>query len=320
MADWFYAALLAGGVTWGLLFWLLRLDGALPLDHPNARSLHAVPVPRIGGVGIAAGLGTVTWVLGDAGLGLILVLALALAALSWLDDWRGLPVLLRLPLHLAAAVALVFSAGISGFTALALMLAVVWMVNLYNFMDGSDGLAGGMAISGFGCYAVAAWLEGDLEIARQATAVAAAALGFLWFNRPPARLFLGDVGAIPLGFLAAALGLEGWRRGLWPAFFPAVAFAPFIVDASVTLAQRLARGERIWLAHRDHYYQRLARLGWSKGRLLAVAYPLMAISAASALIMVWLPDWSVAAGLVCGGSLFTAGWWVDRLWRRRGAP
>jgi UDP-N-acetylmuramyl pentapeptide phosphotransferase/UDP-N-acetylglucosamine-1-phosphate transferase len=160
-------------------------------------------------------------------------------------------------------------------------IAVVAMTNFFNFMDGANGLAGGMAVAGFATYAIAAW-DVAPGLAATATALAAAAAGFLSFNLS-GRIFMGDGGSVPLGFLAATLGLEGWRRGLWPAWFPPLAFAPFVVDASLTLARRVLRRDRFWEAHREHYYQRLVRSGWSHARLAAWGYVLMLACAAAAL-------------------------------------
>ncbi len=318
MREWLPPVLTAFLASYALLFWLLRLRLALPLDHPNQRSLHVTPVPRIGGLGLIAGVAASLLWAPPAGLESILLLTLALAALSWLDDWRGLPVSLRLAAHLAAAGLFVLGSGLAEgqlVWALLLALAVVWMTNLYNFMDGADGLAGGMAIFGFAAYAVAAWLAGDMDMARLAACVAAAAAGFLRFNFPPARLFLGDVGAVPLGFLAAALGLEGWRRGLWSPALPVLAFAPFIIDAGVTLLRRLLRGENAGEAHREHYYQRLIRMGWSRRRLALAAYPLMAASAASAVWVAHSPGWQTTLITIWGGLYVWGLAWVDRRWR-----
>lgn len=257
------------------------------LDHPNQRSLHAAPVARTGGVGIMLGaLAGMTLAGADP---LLLLLALALTLLSLLDDWKGLSPLVRLVGHLTVAGVFVAGAltGLGAVAALALVLAVGWTVNLYNFMDGADGLAGGMAVFGFAAYAIAAWMLGEPAFARVNLCVAASALAFLRFNFPPARIFMGDAGSIPLGFLAAALGLAGWNAGLWPLWFPAVVFAPFVVDASVTLLRRALRGERIWQAHRTHYYQRQVLMGWSHRQVALAEYLLMLTSACAALIALW---------------------------------
>lgn len=322
MSAWLPPLLAAFLAAYGALFLLMRLRPPLPLDQPNARSLHAAPVPRIGGLGIVAGVAAALSWTRPVGLEVALLLALGLAALSWLDDWCGLSVRLRLPFHLATAALLLATSDLAsaqlGWPAwIGLTLAVVWMSNLYNFMDGADGLAGGMALFGFATYAVAAALAGDAELARLAAVIALAALAFLFFNFPPARLFLGDVGAVPLGFLAAALGLEGWRRGLWPPALPLLAFSPFIVDAGVTLLRRLWRGENPAQAHREHYYQRLIRMGWSHRRLALTTYPLMLACAASAVCLVLAPGLQPAL-MVIWGSVYVLGMaWVDKRWRGR---
>ena len=220
------------------------------------------------------------------GNGLLIALAVGLTLLSLFDDWKSLPSGVRLLGHLTAAVifVLVFFPYANWIALLLLVLAVGWMTNLYNFMDGADGLAGGMAVAGFGCYAAAAWLGGNVAFALVSLNIVAAAAAFLMFNFPPARLFMGDAGSIPLGFLAAAMGLIGYREELWPLWFPLVAFGPFIVDASITIVRRALRGERIWKAHRSHYYQRLVLAGWSHRRLAVAEYGLMLISGFAALL------------------------------------
>lgn len=158
-------------------------------------------------------------------------------------------------------------------------------------MDGADGLAGGMAVIGFGTLALLAWMGGAVMLAAHCAAIALAALAFLRFNFPPARLFMGDVGSIPLGFLAAASGILGTLHQVWHWSLPLLVFSPFIVDASATLLARLRRGERIWRAHRTHYYQRLVRGGWSHRRLAYAEYALMSGAAVSALAATLRPEW-----------------------------
>jgi UDP-N-acetylmuramyl pentapeptide phosphotransferase/UDP-N-acetylglucosamine-1-phosphate transferase len=186
-------------------------------------------------------------------------------------------------------------------------------------MDGSDGLAGGMALFGFGGYAVAA-LSGptpQIDLGIASAAIAGAAAGFLLFNFHPARIFLGDSGSIPLGFLAGALGYWGWLKGTWPVWFPALVFAPFIADASVTLLRRLARGERFWQAHREHYYQRMVQLGMGHGRTACAWYLLMLAGimlAVRALGFSSLGQWCAVAGWAI--VVTAAGAVVDVYWRR----
>ncbi|HET7549507.1 MAG TPA: UDP-phosphate N-acetylglucosaminyl 1-phosphate transferase [Usitatibacter sp.] len=253
------------------------------LDRPNERSLHRVPTLRIGGIGVmAAALPWAFWQ-ADRSMALVLACAAALALLSLADDLRSLPAGVRLAAHLAAAALVVSQAGMPLAPAAIVVVAIAWMTNLFNFMDGADGLAGGMGAIGFAAYAIAAGFAAQPALAIAAAALASACAGFLAFNFPPARVFLGDAGSVPLGFLAGALGLYGWSRGAWAPWFPCIAFAPFVVDATITLLRRTAAGERPWHAHRGHYYQRLVLSGWSTRRLALTEYALMLASAGAAL-------------------------------------
>ncbi|HEY5993167.1 MAG TPA: glycosyltransferase family 4 protein [Gallionellaceae bacterium] len=276
------AALVSGLLT---LILLLSKAGKAIQDVPNERSLHEVAVPRIGGVGMMAGILS-GWALMLKMLEWWLVLpAILLFAVSLVDDMHGLSVKKRLTVHLAAALILVWGSGLLAqypVAAVALLLAVVWMTNLFNFMDGSDGLAGGMAFIGFTVYGAASLMHGDENQAMVNFAVSAAALGFLFHNFHPARVFMGDAGSIPLGFLVAALGVWGWQHDTWPAWFPVLVFSPFIVDATVTLIKRSLRGAKITEAHREHYYQRLVQMGWGHRNVALAEYALMLAAGISA--------------------------------------
>jgi UDP-GlcNAc:undecaprenyl-phosphate/decaprenyl-phosphate GlcNAc-1-phosphate transferase len=303
-------------ISWLVLGWLLRRGGPLPMDHPNARSLHATPTPRIGGLGIMAGVLVAAVWLADAALLPVTLGAFALAAVSLLDDLRGLPVKVRFLAHFLAAAGCLLALGLDGWALLAGTLAVVWMTNLFNFMDGSDGLAGGMAVVGFGALALAAWTGNAPGLAVFSAAIAAAALGFLRFNFPPARVFMGDAGSIPLGFLAATLGILGVRQNVWSWVFPVLVFSPFIVDASVTLVRRASRGEKIWQAHRSHYYQRVVLLGASHRQLALAAYVLMLGMAAQAFTLLIVPiytTWVLIMSVAIYMMIFLA---IDVRWRR----
>ena len=315
MSSEWIAPLAAFLVCWLLLAWLLR-RGSLPMDHPNERSLHATPTPRVGGLGIMAGVGAASLWLADATLFPLMLAAFALAALSLLDDLRGLPVALRFLAHFVAAAACLLAFGLTGWVLMGSILAVVWMTNLYNFMDGSDGLAGGMAVVGFGALALAAMLGGAPGLSVFCAAIAAAALAFLRFNFPPARVFMGDAGSIPLGFLAATLAILGAMREVWPWLFPLLVFSPFIVDASVTLIRRALRGEKIWQAHRSHYYQRAVLLGASHRQLALAAYALMLAMAGLAFALRSFPQHAVWVLILSATPyllIFTA---VDFRWQR----
>ena len=312
---------------------LLRAGAQLPHAAPNARSLHRHPVPRVGGLALWAGfLPVAAWVGSGlpGGFAGWLPAWLAIAAISLYDDVQGAPVLARLSVHGAAALwsaawlmrmpGSVLPGVVPGGTylvAVALIaLVIVWSANLYNFMDGSDGIAGATTLIGFAAYAIAA--DGDTPLRLACVALAAAAVPFLAVNRPPARMFLGDVGAVPAGFLAAMLGIGGALRGDWPAWFPVLVFLPFVGDASWTLLRRLLRGERVWEAHCMHYYQRLNQLGAGHAGTLALYGGLTAAAALTALVCrarapesggAALLAWSIALAI-----LFAA---IDYHWRRK---
>ena len=311
----FFAPAIAAAVCIGVMVILLE-NKMSPLDQPNERSLHSKPVPRSGGIAIMAG--TLVAVLMVMSHFVAAWLAAILSALSFIDDRHSLSALIRLAVHFSAGATFLVLAGApsSILVFLALLFAIVWLTNLFNFMDGSDGLAGGMAVIGFGTYGIAAILAGGNEIGFISLSVAAAAAGFLIFNFPPARIFMGDVGSIPLGFLAATIGVLGWTNGLWPISFPLVVFAPFILDATVTLFRRALRKERIWQAHRDHYYQRLVLSGWTHGRLAIAEYAIMLVCAVSAVTLTLVPRVGVVP-ISLGVALILVALMimVDRRWR-----
>ena len=281
--------LAAGAVTFLLLRWMLsRPHGAIPLDHPNERSLHTQPVPRVGGMAICIGA---LPVLATVWSPLVAGIAAALALVSYMDDKRHLPIKARFVAHIVAAGLLMTTMeSVTPWPMLAMgALATAWMINLYNFMDGSDGLAGGMTLIGFGAYAVASFLADSQPLALGSATIAVCSVAFLYFNLHPARTFLGDAGSVPLGFLAAAIGFIGWRDGAWPWWFPLVVFSPFIVDATATLVRRMLAGERFWAAHRSHYYQRLVQLGWGHRKTANAEFALMLACAAIGLVTVEQP-------------------------------
>ena len=210
-----------------------------------------------------------------------------------------------------------FAVSLPGWARILLtLLFTIWMINLYNFMDGMDGFAGGMAVIGF---STLAWLgRADAGFAAVCLTVAAASAGFLIHNFPPAKIFLGDTGSIALGFLAAACSLWGSKAGLFPFWVALLVFSPFIVDATVTLLRRLLRGEKVWEAHRNHYYQRLVLLGWGHHYTVLAEYALMLACAGSAGLAIHLPP--AGQAMLAGGWLLVYGllmWGVGRLERRR---
>ncbi len=195
----YYSPLFSALVSVSLIALIIRGKlGNKIQDIPNERSLHVAPTPRIGGIGLIAGV-LAGWLLLPGELRWWIVLPLLLLfGISLIDDMRGLPVRLRLTAHLVAAALLVAGSGLHlhhGVLVVALVwLVTVWMTNLYNFMAGSDGLAGGMALFGFAAYGAAAWLAQDNTLAALNFSISAAALGFLFYNFPPAKVFMGDAG------------------------------------------------------------------------------------------------------------------------------
>ena len=301
-----------------ILVTLLRTGWAwdIAVDIPNQRSLHVRPVPRVGGWGVVPA-SLLLIALCAPSLRWIAFGAAILAVVSQIDDRRGLSARVRFAAHvIVVGVAVSTSVvDVAWWFAAVLVVALVWLVNLYNFMDGSNGLAGGMTVFGFASYAIAA-APSQPELAAAAAAVAGAGLGFLVLNFNPARIFLGDMGSIPLGFLAGALGFWGWQHEAWPIWFPALVFAPFIADATVTLLRRLARGEKFWQAHREHYYQRLVQLCGTHVRVALIYYCLMLAGSAIALFALHLSTLTQWLAVVCWyAALGLVGWRIDCLWR-----
>lgn len=294
-----------------LTWWLASPRAALRiLDTPNARSLHARATPRTGGVALLGSVlltvvtlvlltrsGVVAGRLADVGRAFqerdllsMLAAATVLGAVSLWNDRREVSPALRLATQCLAAGGVIWVGQLTiasfyvpfigvvvlGWSAyLFTLLFMVWMSNLYNFMDGMDGFAGGMTVIGFGFLGGLAVTQGSLGLGSLALTIAAAAGGFLFYNYPPARIFMGDVGAVPLGFLAASLAVKGNRDSVLGLWVPVILFSPFIVDATVVLLRRMMRGAKVWEPHREHYYQRLVLAGWSHRKTVGVEYLLM---------------------------------------------
>ena len=246
------------------------------LDIPNQRSLHAKPTPKLGGLAIMTSV-IFSAILYCTELLYLVPFLLALIALSLLDDLVSVKPLIRLAIHFLTAITFLFALDLQTnyLFLIILLFFLVWMINLYNFMDGSDGLAAGMSIIGFGCYAILSIIIGDLDFAIFNIIIITACIGFLFFNFPPAKIFMGDTGSIPLGFLCGALGIIGWYKLLWPLWFPLVVFSPFIIDSGITLLKRLINKESLMDAHRSHYYQRAILIGYSHKQVALFSYGLM---------------------------------------------
>jgi UDP-N-acetylmuramyl pentapeptide phosphotransferase/UDP-N-acetylglucosamine-1-phosphate transferase len=275
--------------------------------HPNERTLHSMPTPQTGGLAVIGSV-VISLILAASILAItqpskpvlpkglasgsvwIVVSMLLIFVVSFIDDCVGLPAVLRLGVQAVSACIIIGGVGLTlsfipipggpnvllGIAAIPVsVLVLLWMANLYNFMDGMDGFAGGMTFFGFGFLAYFGWQAHFPVMLIIATFVAMGALGFLTHNFPPARIFMGDAGSITLGFLAGTLMILGVRDGIFELWVPVMIFSPFIVDATVTLIRRIFRRKRIWEAHREHYYQRLVLIGWSHRRTVLAEYGIM---------------------------------------------
>lgn len=300
-AAFLLAWLLTTGATALLRRALLRRQ---VLDRPNERSSHTEPTPRGGGWAIVPvvllGWGLIAWIAGDLDqAGPVLIAAASLGVLSWADDLQPVPAHWRLLAHLLAAWAavaalppgaLVFQGWLPPLLDRALtVLGLVWFINLFNFMDGIDGLSGAETLSlGGGLWLVELLAGHPGPEPAYGAILAGAALGFLTWNWHKARIFLGDVGSIPLGFLAGWLLVRAATQGFW---LPALILPLYyLADATWTLGRRLLRGERIWQAHRQHFYQRAARRERRHDRVVIAVLignaALIAVSAAT-LVSAW---------------------------------
>ena len=270
------AAIATGVFCWlatGALIPMLRRGDML--DYPNERSSHIAPTPRGGGIAMTGSV-LLAWIaLGHAGLVESSVISIVigttlLAVVSWIDDLRGLSPGVRLIAQGVAVtvgiLALPAHSGLSAWPGPALYFSAIgliwiWWINLFNFMDGIDGLAVSEAA------AICAGLllftmvgdGADPTAALLAAGIVGAAVGFLVWNWSPARIFLGDVGSVPLGSLSGFLLLDLAVRGRWKIALILPLY--FLADATITLFRRLLRGERVWEPHRQHFYQRAVRKG-----------------------------------------------------------
>ena len=243
---------------------------------PNARSAHTVPVASIGGLGfVLPTLAWLCWSAAQRGDPFSLVLAAGgavLALIGILDDLFELAAGLRLPIHLATAAAAAVVA-IDGHLALVAVCAIglAWFVNLYNFMDGIDGIAGSQAA----IFCLGALYFGGAQDATLWILLASCA-GFLCLNWAPAKVIMGDTGSGFLGFVIGALALHLWQMGALPLVTSLILLAAFWFDASYTLAVRCCTRQRIAEAHSNHLYQKLARR-WGHGHTTAALWAYAAL-------------------------------------------
>ncbi|KRR14284.1 glycosyl transferase [Bradyrhizobium valentinum] len=311
------AALLSGVLTWAIRPLLLRIA----LAKPNARSSHRVPTPQGGGIAvIAATLIAAAAVIAFAGAVEMRIpvavfgATLFVAAIGFADDVKSIPVVPRLLLQGAAVAAVILAAPENLRIVSAcpfwlerglLLLAGLWFVNLVNFMDGLDLMTVAEIVPVTGALVLLGWLA---ELPAPATVVAAALfgamLGFAPFNRPVAKIFLGDVGSLPIGLLI------GWclLQLAWHQHITAALLLPlyYLADATVTLFRRMARREPFWAAHRTHFYQRATDNGFSVSRVVSEVFALNVMLAALAIGSAMTPLTAIKSLLFIAGAIATA--------------
>lgn len=298
------------------------------IDVPNQRSAHEQPTPRGGGLAIVAVVTVLTCFIAVAGMlqwrtaVAIVPAAAAVALVGWVDDRRGVPPLPRFAVHLlAAAWATAWLGGLPGIRmagselelglagSVLAVIAIVWSTNVYNFMDGIDGLAGVEAAFAGAVGGFLLLVDGITGLGALAVGVAAAALGFLSWNLPPAKIFMGDVGSGFLGFMFGATALASERLGGPPLTVWLLLLAVFVFDGTVTLARRMLARRKWHLAHRSHAYQRAAQVtGRHRPVLLAVAGLNVALAAIA--VGIWKYPARTGAGVLAAMVLLASAYIV----------
>lgn len=309
---------IASGVSAYVLVELIRrVLGARVVDIPNARSSHSRPTARGGGLAIvvvfAFGV-LLAWTsslvsIGSGAEAGFVMCALGIGIIGWLDDLYDLSVGLRMAAQVGLV--LVFLSTISLPTMVGLPLVgtinvhslsgAIWFVwilaatNIYNFMDGIDGIAGSQAVVGGAFWSFWGWNSGNLFVELVGLLLLSSAMGFLVHNWPPAKIFMGDVGSSFLGFTLAALVVVGSMSDPKAAFAGILVLWPFMLDGSFTLFRRLLRGENVLRAHRSHLYQRLVIAGFSHQSVTLLYGGLSLVGVVLAVL--WTLDSAMAGGI-----------------------
>lgn len=318
----------AAFVLVGLMLLITRRTGLV--DMPGSRSSHSKPIPTGAGVALIAALWLASGLyplFADAiqtgtdmfpgWIPLLLMPASLLCFVGFLDDRRSLAAGTRLLVQLIAA--LMFMFGIRGALGEMVWLVapglvfLIWSMNAYNFMDGSHGMAGMQGLIGGVSLAGCLLLADAPGLSLAAASLAGVCAGFVPWNAPRARIFMGDSGSVALGFLFAGLGLYAYVGGLLS--LPVVLLLQIIfhLDAGLTLLSRIRNKERWYTAHRRHVYQRLLVNGWTHGQVLSLYTALNALLVAPAMVVATLQgQWSWAIfGFVTG--ILSLAWYTVSL-------
>lgn len=300
-------ALLLGLVSWGITWWMLQRVRIM--DVPNARSSHERPTPRGGGVSIV-----LTFVIGIIGIFLFadqayiedqyflafLISAIVMSLISFYDDIKNYPFHIKLITHLFAIFIVLISGlvidamaipfiGVVELGWVGYVLTFIWLLglsNAYNFMDGIDGLAASTAVIVCAFFGWITFHEGSHFIYIVSYTIVAGAGGFLFWNRPPARIFMGDIGSVFLGFVLASMAIIADRYDMshTSILVMPLLLLHFIFDTAFTMGRRALAGENITQAHRSHLYQLLVRIGMSHRRVTCL-YATFAISQGAAAVL-----------------------------------
>jgi UDP-N-acetylmuramyl pentapeptide phosphotransferase/UDP-N-acetylglucosamine-1-phosphate transferase len=325
------AALAASLISAGLIVLLRPLLQRYALARPNARSSHVVPTPQGAGIAVIAATILVACVYAAAAQAQIpLALfgaTIFIAATGFVDDVMTIPVLPRLLLQAAAVAAVVFTAPADlrivpaiplALERAGLLFAGLWFVNLVNFMDGLDLITAAEVVPVSAAIVLVGWLD-ELPLTPTiiAAALCGAMLGFAPFNRPVARVFLGDVGSLPIGLLLGWCLLElAWHQHVAAALLLPLYY---LADATLTLLRRIAQREPFWAAHRTHFYQRATDNGYTVSAVVAEVFVLNVLLAVLALASVWLNSVVAGAVLLALGTAAVT-WLLYRFSQRRISP
>lgn len=310
-------------VSFAVSLWFVGGAARLGLiDTPNIRSSHTMPTPRGGGIGIVIGMAAALCACFLAGAAETVVKYpaiaggfFAMALLGFCSDRFNISILARIVFHVLIAVVMVWATGwpesltIGGlvitFGGMGAVFCVIWLVaitNFYNFMDGIDGLAAmqgmiaGVAIAVFGV------ILGSGPLVPMGLVLSGASAGFLVLNFPPARIFMGDTGSYSMGLYIASFGIIDKRLAVPIAMVLGV----FIFDASVTLVNRIIKGEEWYMAHRSHFYQRAVRLGYSHLRVMSILSAVTALETCLACLYLKAPPPAQIVVLIASLSVLMA--------------